>query len=242
MKKLFLAISVLFIATAAQALEQNDPSIAIATLTAKVNNLEEENRRLVGKVDELQHSIELARKDIAAVQAEPKIVVTSPTEPIVLGQPGSRTNTADGSTISKPSPYVTKVNSASETGLNDEFDEIFKSVVAEDYKTARPGLKGFVEKHPGTSQAGEAYFWLGEIAWSERDFNTAAINYLKGYKEAPTGEKASENILKMALTLKELGKKDEACKYLSRFNSEFPDAHSDLKNKAGTAKIDMGCK
>ena len=65
---------------------------------------------------------------------------------------------------------------------------------------------------------------------------------MKGYKEAPTGDKASENILKMALTLKELGKKDEACKYVARFETEFPDAHSDLKGKASAAKTELGCK
>lgn len=238
MKKYLLPLSVLMISTAAIAAEQSDPSIAIATLTARVNNLEEENRRLTGKVDELQHSVEQARKDLAVAAAEAKAAPSS--EPVIMGQPG-KSNAADGSAVTKSSPYVTKVAPASD-GVDNEFDEVFKSVVAEDYKTARPALKAFVTKHPGTSQAGEAYFWLGEIAWSERDFNTAAINYLKGYKEAPTGEKAPENILKMSLTLKELGKKEEACKYVERFETEFPDAHTDLKGKAASAKTSLACK
>ena len=249
MKKLILAISFLLVSASAQAADpQSDPSIAIAGMAAKLNNLEEENRKLNGKVDELQHQVDqlqAAAASAPAIQAAPP----SPNQSIIIGQPpalpSATISTADGSKITKPNAYVTKITPADDEqdgAINDEFDEVFKSVVAEDYKTAKPGLKDFIAKHPGTSLAGEAYFWLGEIAWSEHDFNTAAINYLKGYKEAPTGDKASENILKMALTLKELGKKDEACKYIDRFNTEFPSAHSDLKTKAANAKTELGCK
>lgn len=260
MKKFVAAISLSLLSTAAMAASE-DPSIAIAQLNARISNLEEVNRRLAGKIDELQHEIDQQNAAQAvAPQAQP--VAAAPTP--VLGQTPNplSLNAADGSTVTKPNPYVTKVAppvaqpapapeiapaaiqpaSDKEEAEEDEFDKIFKSVAAEDYKTAKPALKAFIEKYPNTDLAGEAYFWLGEISWSQRNFNDAAINYLKGYKEAPTGEKAPENILKMALTLKELKKNTEACKYISRFETEFPNAHEDLKAKAASAKVDIGCK
>jgi len=244
MKKLLLSLSLLFICASAQAQDEQ----AIARLTAKITVLEEENRRLNGKIEELEHSLAQLRGEMA--ESKLKAAAEQPSTGAggmrpLLGQPGSEASAADGSKVSRPNPYVTKITTEENTdnaAAEAEFDEIFQSVAAEDYKTAKPLLKAFVLKHPGTSLAGEAYFWLGEIAWSEHDFNTAAINYLKGYKEAPRGEKAPENILKMALTLKELGKNDEACKYIERFTAEFPEAHRDLRNKANSAKIELGCK
>jgi len=256
MKKLLLALPFLLFGPSANA--ESDQSAAIAQLTSKITQMEEENRRLNGRIEELEHSLSQLRGEIAESKikaagvesATPPLPGTGGLRPL-LGQPGvvTESSAADGSKVLKFNPYVTKVTTQEtprETPGNEtaeaEFDDIFQSVASEDYKTAKPALKAFVLKHPGTSMAGEAYFWLGEMAWSEHDYNNAAINYLKGYTEAPKGEKASENILKMALTLKELGKKDEACKYIDRFSREFPDAHRDLRNKANTAKIELGCK
>ena len=245
MKKLLFILILVSLSTLAHA--QDDPGAA-ARLTAKITVLEEENRRLNGRIEELEHNLAQMR-----VQAEAQAAKPATPEPVVTGvrplmgqaELGGETSAADGSKVSRPNPYVMRVNpeeNVTSVTAEAELDDIFQSVEAEDYKTAKPALKAFVQKYPGTSASGEAYFWLGEIAWSERDYNTAAINYLKGYKEAPRGEKAPENILKMALTLKELRKNEEACKYIERFIAEFPDAHRDLRNKANSAKIELGCK
>lgn len=234
MKKLLIASAITLISFAANA---EDQSTAIASMSARLTQLEETNRQLTGKVEELEHRLNQV-SDIA-VKAQEQAVNT-PAE--ITG-----TTAVDGSAVSRPNEYVTKIAptpevAAASSAAEREFDAAFLNIAKEDYPAAKSQFKSFTEKYPGTSLAGESYFWIGEIAWTERDFNTAAINYLKGYKESPTGEKAAENILKLALTLKELGKKDEACKNIARFQQEFPAAHANLQDKAINAKIDLGCK
>lgn len=67
-----------------------------------------------------------------------------------------------------------------------------------------------------------AYFWYGECFFKQKDYNTAAVNYLKGYKESPKGAKSSDALLKLALSLGELKKTTEACNILDKLNKEFP--------------------
>jgi TolA-binding protein len=70
----------------------------------------------------------------------------------------------------------------------------------------------------------------------------AAINYLKGYKQFPKGAKASDSLLKLALTLGELKKKTEACSMLSRLETEFPNRPATSIKRTKDAKVKFGCK
>ena len=236
MKKLLL-ISFLFVSSAHA--EDVNPAV-IANISARMTALEEQNRQLTGRIEELEYQSKQIEAKLEAAATAPAPVP----EPIAESTPAPTSE----------NPYVTKVGDENPTYvtkpepeepnlmMENDFDNAFTYVASEDYAKAKPALTEFIKKYPQTDLAGEAYFWMGEVAWSQKDYTNAALNYLKGYKEAPTGGKASENILKMALTLNQLGKKDEACKYVQRFETEFPDSHPSLKAKSSQAKTSIGCK
>jgi tol-pal system protein YbgF len=251
MKKSFLLAFALILPVAAIAAENNSGA-NLAQMSAKIMQLEEDNRKLNGRIEELQFDIKQLDEQIQALALKP--AAPAPEAPEVSDVPPTNNINALGNKPAESSTpsYVTKVGETNEKYVKkvepvedpteQEFDKAFLNIAKEDYKQAKIDFKDFVTNYPGTELSGEAYFWLGEIAWSDKDYNSSAINYLKGYKEAPTGGKAADNIFKLAMSLKELKKKDEACKNLKRFDTEFPEAHPNLKAQAEDELQKLKCK
>ncbi len=212
---------------------------------ARISQLEEENRKLKGNLEEMSYKVDQLetenkklgaensklKTDLKKAQDESITIKSSAPKPKVVIE-----QAVDEAPKIAPKPTITDATP------NDDFEQSFAYMTDGNIEEAKKGFISIVKKYPGSSLSGEAYYWLGEIAYDAQDYNNAAINYLKGYREYPKGTKAPENILKLALTLKELGKNDEACQNLSRFNTEFKNAHANLLAKAKAHRAELKCQ
>jgi tol-pal system protein YbgF len=230
MSILALYLSSIIAASAPQATVSN------ADLYSKITQMEEQNRRLQGRIEELEHKLtkldeKKPEQTKAAAKTEVKIIEAKPsTKPEVKIQ--------DVVPEQENLPRNPKLSDAP----NDDFEAAFSLMSEGNIPQARKSFTTFAKKYPNSSLSGEAYYWLGEMAFDEKDYNNAAINYLKGYRDYPKGSKAPENIFKLAQTLKKLGRTDEACKNLGRFSTEFKDAHTNLRNQAEDYASELRCK
>ena len=89
--------------------------------------------------------------------------------------------------------------------------------------------------------ASNAYYWLGETFYVQKNFQKAAISFAKGYQKFPKGNKAIDQLFKLALTFINLGKNDDACASFSKLELEFPDASERIKNRAKEYKTRAKC-
>ncbi|RYE06606.1 MAG: tol-pal system protein YbgF [Rickettsiaceae bacterium] len=99
-----------------------------------------------------------------------------------------------------------------------------------------------IQNYPKSPLQSNSYFWYGETFFRRSMFDKAAINYLKGYQHFPKGAKASDSLLKLALALGELKKKDEVCRVLVKLETEFPNRSAVSIKRSKDAKIKFGCK
>lgn len=99
----------------------------------------------------------------------------------------------------------------------------------------------FVENYSQSPLISNAYFWYGESFFRRNIFDKATIYYLKGYKQAPRGQKAADTLLKLAIALGELGKKQEACGVIAKLESEFPNRPAASIKRCGDTKIKLSC-
>ncbi len=67
------------------------------------------------------------------------------------------------------------------------------------------------------------------------------MTFLDAYQKYPKSAKAAERLLKVGLSMGQLGKKKEACAALHRFQTEFPDASDSLKRQATAERTKQGC-
>ena len=73
------------------------------------------------------------------------------------------------------------------------------------------------------------------------DFERAALTFADGYKSAPAGGKAADNLLKLARSLAELGDKTNACATLQRLTEEFPNARPAIEQSASSTRSRLDC-
>jgi tol-pal system protein YbgF len=101
-----------------------------------------------------------------------------------------------------------------------------------DYETAEFALKEFIEKNKDHDLAGNAQYWYGETFRIRQLFSDAASAYLDGYQNYPKSKKAPDNLLKLGITMVQLGEKDQGCKMISGLKKEYPKASKSVLQKA----------
>jgi len=98
----------------------------------------------------------------------------------------------------------------------------------------------YVKYYPDTDLAGNAYFYLAEIAYKAGDYKTAIADYDLVLKNFPSGNKAATAQLKKGFALIELGQKDEGAQELKHVIQRYPRTNEavqarDRLRKLGTA-------
>ena len=59
-----------------------------------------------------------------------------------------------------------------------------------------------------------------------------ATAYLDGYQNYPKSKKAPDNLLKLGITMVQLGEKDQGCKMIISLKKEYPKASKSVLQKA----------
>ena len=111
-----------------------------------------------------------------------------------------------------------------------------------DYETAEFALKEFIDKNKDHDLAGSAQYWYGETFRIRQLFSDAATAYLDGYQNYPKSQKAPDNLLKLGITMVQLGEKDQGCKMISGLKKEYPKASKSVLQKAQYEQKKFKCK
>lgn len=123
----------------------------------------------------------------------------------------------------------------------EQYDRAFAMLRNSDYDGAGKAFQGFIAQYPQDPLAGNAMYWLGQIPYSQGQFEQAAVIFLDAYRKYPKSAKAGESLLKVGLAMSNLNKNKEACAALHRFTTEYPDAADNLKRQAAVEKKKLGC-
>ena len=111
-----------------------------------------------------------------------------------------------------------------------------------DYETAEFALKEFIDKNKDHDLAGSAQYWYGETFRIRQLFSDAATAYLDGYQNYPKSKKAPDNLLKLGITMVQLGEKDQGCKMIIGLKKEYPKASKSVLQKAQYEQKKFKCK
>jgi len=101
-----------------------------------------------------------------------------------------------------------------------------------DYSTAERAFREFVETNPEHDLAGNAQYWYAETFRIRQLYTDAASAYLEGYQKYPKGEKAPVNLLKLGVSMVQIGEKDQGCKMINGVEKQYPNANQSVIQKA----------
>ena len=101
-----------------------------------------------------------------------------------------------------------------------------------DYGTAERAFREFVLSNPDDELAGSAQFWYAETFRIRQLYTDAAEAYLEGYQKYPKGKKAPDNLLRLGVSMVQIGQKDQGCKMINGVSIQYPNAEKSVLLKA----------
>ncbi len=188
-------------------------------------------------------------EDLAAQNAVPPSALTSALgggTPSYEASAGSPVRSLD---VSPRTPEETAMPNSLGTlpgAAPDEAARMYESAFAyvrdRRYDDGEKALMEFLRAYPGHALAPNAKYWLGETYYVRGIFDQSARVFAEAYQEAPKGAKAPDNLLKLALSLSGMGKKQDACVALAQFGKDFGSTPSPVLDRANREKATLNCR
>lgn len=123
----------------------------------------------------------------------------------------------------------------------EQYAHAFGLLQASQYDQAEQALKAFLLQNPDHVLSDNARYWLGETFYVRGQYPEAAKQFVEAYQKNRSGAKAADALLKLGMSLSQLGKTDEACATFRELSRTQPDAPETVRDKAAKEAQRTGC-
>ncbi len=138
--------------------------------------------------------------------------------------------------------FVSEEKILPEGTANEQYEFATSFLKVGDYNMAERAFREFVDRNPEHNLAGNAQYWYAETFRIRQLFTDAASAYLEGYQKYPKSQKAPINLLKLGVSLVQIGEKDQGCLMISGVEKEYPKANQSVLQKAKYEEKKFECK
>ena len=206
-----------------------------ASLRAKLEALDEQNRALNGRIEELEHRLDRQKQmETEGTQAEAdqidKLAKTAKKndERIYrieqyLNFESSAQKVPPKKTTEKTTAKIIPAGQTKDQLGEDEIYRLAKQAFDQgDSDAARKKFQELIEKYPKSERADNAQFWIGEIYYREKWYEKAILEYQKVIENYPKGNKVPASLLKQGLAFLNLGDKTNSRLILEELIKKHP--------------------
>lgn len=206
-------------------------------------------KRLSDDVDYRLRAIEQKQASMDAASAAPATASPFASDPASEAAPPA--HEPESPATYKPDPKAKTAEKPVEkpavTGkdfpdANAHYSHAFKLLNEKKFAEAATSFDGFVKKYPADPLTANAFYWLGESQYARSDFTRSTESFRKGFEVNPDGQKAPDNLYKLALSLAQIKRKTEACVVLSQVISKYGATAARTAAKASEARTTFECK
>lgn len=195
---------------------------SLQTLGARIEDNQQFTTKLASRLDELETRLTARLEDLEARIVQPK----SPSEE-ALAKPSQAVPPPAGeeaplqpekqelATIETPTPGVSP-------DVERIYQEAYQTFQAGNLDQARDKFAAFLKLYPETPLSDNAQFWIGEIAFKNRQYEAAILAYEDVIKKYPDSNKVPDATLKQGLAFLELGDKIDARIVLENLVKKYP--------------------
>ena len=221
-------------------------------LTNKLSKVQQDNQLRFEQIEQAsiintnnnKSKTSLPKTEKASVNEEitQKKILPGSSEPQSLGEISYKDMTTNDDTqsietIEQTEAIISEVFNAEEKLLPDtspkeqyQFAKNFLKVG--DYVNAEKAFREFVLTNPDNELSGNAQYWYAETYRIRQMYTDAATAYLEGYQKYPKSKIAPENLLKLGVSLVQMGEKDQGCLMIAGVKKQYPDATQSVLQKA----------
>ena len=252
-------------------LSSNDEDVLTRHLL-KLSEIEQQFQQLTNKFEEINFKIDKLSSRLSKVQADNQLrfqelevgnvnnVVTSKPDKTLPGssQPQDlgaitykdtetqdlvqKTQSIETTSSVVTENFVTEEKILPKTDPKNQYNFATSLLKQGDYTTAERALREFVMDNPEHNLAGNAQYWYAETFRIRQLYTDAASAYLEGYQKYPKSEKAAINLLKLGVSLVQIGEKDQGCLMIKGVKKEYPKAKQSVLQKAKYEEKKFDCQ
>ena len=236
-----------------------DQDAAIAELKRRVRDLElslqqatGQNELLSHRLQELNERIDQQRQDFAyklcTLAAQQLGAGTSPDQ----SGTGLPCDTASAmATLTRPSGAAPALGSSgpgvpqgapNPAAARAQYDDAMNLLAKARYDEARAAFRAFTDANAKDPLAPQALYWVGDIAFVQRDYSGAAQAFAEYLKKYPTSAQGADSMLKLGQSLLALDQKKEGCLTLGAIKTKYKTASASILSQAATARATAACK
>jgi len=185
---------------------------------SKVDQISGQVQALHDSVDELKARLAKVSKQLDDIQTAQQNI----TAPPAAGQPvGGAANS----------------NAPQAPPADQLYNDALRDYNANKNDLATQEFTQYLQAYGNTDLAGNAQFYLGEIAYRQANFSAAVQAYNKVLDQYPGGNKSAAAQLKKAYALLELGQRDAGVQELRSLISRYPKSPEALQARDRLAKL-----
>ncbi len=129
-----------------------------------------------------------------------------------------------------------------ETNPEKQYEFATSFLKVGDYNTAERAFREFIDTNPNHELSGNAQYWYAETYRIRQLYTDAASAYLEGYQKYPKSKKAPINLLKLGVSLVQIGEKDQGCLMITGVKKQYPQANQSVLQKAKYEEKKFECK
>ena len=236
---------------------------ALANIEVRLGQLETQQRNLTGQLERMNHDIQqmktrldrtLADNDLRFQQLERGGAAAgartgAPTTDNTLYAQDVTAQVTDSARTSGNSA-AGNLGTLSGSGTAPRgsdpasilYDNAFSDVREAKYEAAEDKFKRFMAMYPSHALAANAQYWLAETYYVRGNYQQAARAFAQGYQDYPKGAKAPDSLLKLALSLSQIGKKEDACLSFAQLKKEYGSEQTPVVRRAEQEAKRIGCK
>ena len=223
-----------------------DSNEITSQLLSRVEALEDQVRRLRGRIDEVANQTQRQGDDLnkkigdlafqmqsgqpagAATPARPSAPAASAAPPAPLPSSSVPSSSASAAPVRRTPEIALQEGSA--------------ALARRDYVAAEAAAREVLNNNRTSPRAYDAQLLLAQSLSGRKEFSQAAIAYDDAYKRNRKGVRAPDALLGLANSLTAIGERRAACDTLVQLHGEFPTPRPDLKDSIVAAHQRAGCK
>jgi tol-pal system protein YbgF len=210
-------------------------------MQAKLDDIEQTVRSMTGQIEVLNHDLDEAKKSVAATHDQ--TVVMADRLDKLEKQVESLASPPPPPPVAEASPQADAPTEAAPAagGAAATYSHAHQLMLSGEYPAAAEAYQSFIDTYPSSPTVPAAHYWLGEIKFSQGDFNGAATNMIGAIRGWPQTSWAPDAVVKLSLALIQVNKTTEACGTLTEFTRHYPHANAAVKQRAAAARAKAGC-
>ncbi|HVU20875.1 MAG TPA: tol-pal system protein YbgF [Rhizomicrobium sp.] len=117
-----------------------------------------------------------------------------------------------------------------------QFDAALNMLAKARYDDARAAFRSFADSNPNDELTPQAIYWIGDIAYVQKDYPDAARAFAEQIKKYPTSSRGPDSMLKLGQSLIAMGQTKEGCTTLGALTSKYPAASKSVTAQAAAER------